>query len=221
MLIGQPDGEVGAVGTAVVQRGEAIGIHALQPRLHGGGVPRPGGQRVLDIRAAGVDDGLLQRRHRLGLLQMREDLLRPAHGGHGGHRPARLVAHQQAAVGLERRGQRLVLRRGLLRVDILQQIGIIGGERDHAGAFLLHIVQARITLPGRHILQPGNVGALETQLAQQFVIPEDKHIARARGERLRTEQARKRGALDGGIDHQQLPRLHVHPHPHNQLRIVR
>ena len=173
-VVGQADGQVGAVGADDVHMVQVPGIQLVAAGFGLGNMLLPGSDGVAGGNAADVKNDLPQLLDCFLHRQLREDFRGPARGGHGSHAPLHAVVHRVLLPGLEEGAAGQADTVQLAGIQPGQGLGILGMDGQRAAAVrVLGIVEVAAQLVGLHGGQIFFVGHFHVQAGQLVVLPAD------------------------------------------------
>ena len=219
-VVGQADGQVGAVGAGHVDAVEIQLVHVVAAGLRLGDVLLPCGDRVAGGDAADVKNQCPQFFNSLVDRQFGEYLGGPARGGHSGHAPLHAVVHRVLLPGLEEVAAGQVDAVQLARIETGQRLGVLGVDGQRAAAVrVLGIVEVAAQLIGLHGGQIFFVGHFHVQSGELVVLPADNNGFCARLISRADAGMGKVGHRDRAADDKVLARAHIDAHLDDKISV--
>ena len=157
------------------------------------------------FRAAGGENRLPQRLHRLMPGEVREDLLRPGRARHGCDAPLIAPLHL-IAVGLHDFISRLTALGGLGLIHALEPVGILAVEIDAHGQ-IFDLPAQLLLLPLFHRAERLHALMADVELCERLVLPFHAYLARAGLVALVHEHRHEVALVNFGHDDHVLPLL--------------
>ena len=219
-VVGQADGQVGAVGADDVHMVQVPGIQLVAAGFGLGNMLLPGSDGIAGGNAADVKNDLPQLLDGFLHRQLREDFRGPARGGHGGHAPLHAVVHRVLLPGLEEGAAGQADTVQLAGIQPGQGLGILGMDGQRAAAVrVLGVVEVAAQLIGLHGSQVLFIGQLHVQAGELIVLPADNDglgpglIARA------DAGMGEVGHRDRAADDKILARTHIDAHLDDKISV--
>ena len=219
-VVGQADGQVGAVCALQAHAVKVPGVELVAAGLGFGDMVAPGGDGVAGGDAADVKDQRPQLFDGFGFGQVGEDFFRPARRGHGHNAPLDAVVHRVFLPGLEEVAARKVDAVELARVQPGEGFGVFGMDGQGAAAVgVLGIVEPAAQLVGFEVAQVGLGAVFHADAGELFVLPAHDDLL---GARLVARFGAGVGKLrhgDRAADDKGLARAHVDAHLDDEIGV--
>ena len=210
-------GEVGTVGSGIVERFDAQAVEVVAARLEVTVVIFPGGDGIL-VHPGGGENGLPELLHGLMLGEVGEHLLGPGRAGHGGDAPL-VLALDLVAVGLDDGILSLASLGHLGEVHALEAVGILGDQVEAAGEVLSHILEPGLLI-GIHRGEGLHRAMAHMELGEGLVGEVHDHLPGAGLVELVGDHGHKFGLIQLGLQKYILPLLDIAAHPGDEAGIL-
>ena len=221
----QADGQIGA-GTGEFQCGVSLAIQKIAARGERRNMLLPGGDRIGPIQPAKPIDRVAELTEALVRGRIGKHFRRPRRARGRNHRPVRLVAGNELAERDHAARGRLLERAREIGRLVLQQIGIVGVDRQD-GVAGLGMLRQRLGQPRGELAERVAPGVPEACKLQRFVAPDGFHQLRPGPIGAGGDVADERRGLERHApvhqrsdDQQPLPGLQVESNLDSQLAVA-